>query len=250
MAHFIFMFSTAHKHFVSLNVRNPPLQFEFSPETDVQVRARLYLFGGSAFNVDVVSSRTNEDPARLADTLMHVLSGLYDAVGLSIGKAHHITYEGFINLDSGASAQIVVGLPAFSTDIAAAGLELHDWISLCMGSPELRAALRDIRLAMETPGEAAVHCYRAIERIRQNFAKNNDRKRSWESLAAALNVKRSWLDSYTAHATAVRHGELVELTNVERDACLLQAATVVIRFAAFLKSGSIDLTGPRFPLLS
>ncbi len=250
MARYIFVFSTVHRHFVSLDVQNPPLRFAFSAEDGVNLTASLFLFGGSCFNVEVESSRAQEDPGKLANQLMHIMSGLWDALGLSVGKPHSLTFEGFINLDTRASGQLTPALPSFATLIEAAGLQINDWVSVSVGSPQLRAALRDIRLAMETPGEAAVHCYRAIERIRQHFARTVDRKRSWQSLADALNVERTWLDSYTTNATAVRHGELIELQNAERDACLEQAAVVVIRFAAFIKGGNRNLTPPQFPLLS
>ena len=69
-------------------------------------------------------------------------------------------------------------------------------------------------------------------------------------MAAALNVERSWLDSYTANATAVRHGELIELPVIDRNKCLSQAAEVVIRFTAYLKAGKTGLTVPQFPILS
>lgn len=107
-----------------------------------------------------------------------------------------------------------------------------------------------MRLAMQTPGEVAVHCYRAIERVRQSFAIVGTRKESWATLARELNVESSWLDSYTANAAAVRHGELIELPTIERDKCLSQAATVVIRYTAYLKGGNAALTAPQFPLLS
>jgi hypothetical protein len=250
MAKYIFVFSTAHRHFVSLNVENPPLRFSFSDEANVNLTASLFLFGGNSFNVEVESNRSQEDPGRLANQLMHIMSGLWDALGLSVGKPHNLTFEGFINLDNKQSGQLTPALPTFAALIDAAGLSPHDWISLSVSSPQLRAALRDIRLAMETPGEAAVHCYRAIERIRQYFARTVDRKHSWQSLADALNVQRTWLDSYTTNATAVRHGELIELDNPHRDACFEQAASVVIRFAAFIKGGHANLTAPRFQLLS
>jgi hypothetical protein len=244
------MFTTVHRHFVSIDVRDPPLRFAISTDGNVEVMASLYLFGGSAFNVEVESPRPQEDIGTLANLLMHAMSGLWDALGLSVGKAHTVTLEGFINLNTKESGQIITGLPTFSALIADAGLQIQDWISLSVSSPQIRAALRDIRLAMQTPGEAAVHCYRAIERIRQYFATNVDRRRSWQVLADALNVERSWLDSYTANATAVRHGELLELNNALRDACINQAATVVVRFTAFKKGGDVNLADPQFPLLS
>jgi len=250
MAAYVFLFTTDHRRTVNLDVKDPPLRFSI-PYDDQLLKASLLLYGTTAFNVEVACQREIEDIGRLADILIHTMSGLYDAIGLSVGGALEVRLAGFWNSNSGKCGAVSFSLPNFSEEIAAAGLGVQDWVSIAVSSPQLRAALRDIRIAMETPVDTAVHCYRAIERIRQVFSKSKGRKESWELLATALNIHRTWLDSYTAHATAARHGELVSLkTSRERDDCLSQSAVVVIRFAAYLKGGSQNLGPPQFAQLS
>jgi hypothetical protein len=249
MTKYVFLFTTDHRKIVNLEVKDPPLQFSI-PFDNAVLKASMFLYGTTAFNVEVTSEREINDMGGLANVLHHTISGLYDAIGLSTGSALEVRIEGFWEVRSGQCGKVSFSLPTFAKEITAAGLLPHDWISVVTSSPQLRASLRDIRLAMETPIDTAVHCYRAIERVRQFFATDKNRKQSWQSLATALNVERSWLDSYTAHATAVRHGELVALEIKERDDCLSQAAIVIIRFAAYLKGGGSDLTAPKFPLLS
>jgi hypothetical protein len=209
------------------------------------------LFGAPSFVVEVVSNRDVADISRLADIVSHTLAGLYDSVGLSMGRPLAVKLEGFSTVGSKTFGKIVPGLPTFAEAIQLAGLTINDWVNLCVGNPQIRAGLRDIRLGMQTPGEAAVHCFRAIERIRQSFSnKGGDRKETWERLRDSLNINRSWLDTYTAHATAVRHGELVELGLEERNKCFAQAATVIIRFAAYVRDGRRALPTTPFPLLT
>jgi hypothetical protein len=121
----------------------------------------------------------------------------------------------------------------------------------CAWKPCVEAALRDIRLGMQTPGEAALHCYRAIERVKRSFSTDtDDRIQAWGRLREALNLDRTWLDTYTAHATALRHGEIVELDLEHRNRCFAQAVTVVIRYAAYLKGGNQTLPAATFPVLT
>jgi hypothetical protein len=212
---------------------------------------KFWWFGSPSFTVEVVTGKEIENIGSLADIIGHTIAGLYDSVGLSTGRPCAVKLEGFSIVGSKTFGKLIDGLPAFDVAIKAAGLGLHDWVSLCVGSPQLRAALRDVRLGMQTPGEAAVHCFRAIERIRQSFStKVEDRDESWEQLRGNLNLSRSWLNTYTKHAKAVRHGELIELELEERNKCFAQAATVIIRFAAYLKDGRQALSAYTFPFLN
>lgn len=235
---------------LSVDVANPPLEFNV-PYNGHNLTMKLYLWGTRYFNVEIISELENDDIGALADLLSHVLSGLYDSMGLVTGQPQQIHIDGFCLVGTRSFAQMNLGIPSFGREVEAAGLNLQDWTSLVVGSPQLRAAIRDIRLAMQTPGEAAVHCFRSIERIRQAFSvKATDRKQTWSLLAEALNLRRSWLDTYTSHATAVRHGELVELNLEERNRCFAQAAQVVIRYAVYLKTGKLKLSAPKFPELA
>jgi len=250
MPTFVFLCSTDNREFVKFDVADPPLQISFPLDGDT-FTMKFWLFGCPSFTVEVSCVQEVTDVGRLADVLTHTIAGLYDSVGLSAGRALSVKLEGYSVVGSKSFAKFTLGLPAFEDAIRSAGLSLHDWVGICVSSPPLRAGLRDVRLAMQTPGEAAAHCFRAIERIRQSFSTSpGDRKETWNRLRTALNISRSWLDTYTAHATAVRHGELVELPLAERNKCFAQAATVIIRFAAYLKAGKTSLEDSAFPLLS
>jgi hypothetical protein len=241
--------SSDNREFINFEVADPPLQITF-PFDNNNLTMKLFWFGSPSFMVEVDSDQDVADIGRLADIVTHTLAGLYDAVGLSTGRPCAVRLEGISVAGSRIFAKFTLGLPNFSDAIMAAGLSLHDWISLCVGSPQLRAGLRDLRLGMQTPGEAAVHCFRAIERIRQSFiTEDNNRKKTWDRLRESLNINRSWLDTYIAHATAVRHGELIELQLEDRNRCFAQAATVIIRYAAYLKGGKEVLSASVFPVL-
>jgi hypothetical protein len=250
MPTYTFLCSTDNRKSLNFEVANPPLQLQFLVEGN-GVTMNIFWFGCSSFNVEIVSDRDIQDMGSLADIVDHTIAGLYDSCGLLSGSPFTARIEGFSVAGSTRFSQISQAIPNFAESIGEAGLTIHDWVSLAAGSPQLRASLRDIRLGMQTPGEAAVHCFRAIERIRQAFYSDaRDRRRTWGYLRSALNIQRSWLDTYTAHATAVRHGELIELRLNDRNKCFTQAATVVIRYAAYLKGGRIALTEPMFPLLT
>ena len=249
MPTYMFLCSANSREFVTLNVTHPPLQLAV-PFDGKNLTIRLFFFGSPNFTVEVTSDEEIQDLGQVADILGHVLAGIYDSVGLSEGMPCSVRIEGVSVVGSRTFASITLALPSFRDEIKTAGLELHDWITLCVKNPQLRAALRDVRLGMQTPGEAAVHCFRAVERIRQAFStKSGDRSKTWGRLREALNVQRDWLDTYTANATAVRHGELVELPLDERNRCFAQAATVVIRYAAYLKLGQSNLPIATFPSL-
>jgi hypothetical protein len=250
MPSYIFLCTSERREFVRFDVLDPPLEFSVPLPNSDTLRIRLFLYGGSSFTVEATCG-SSPDISAIADIVRHVLAGLYDSAGLSEGVPSTIRLEGFSEAGSRKFAQLSQALPRFADTIRSAGLQLNDWMVLSVGSPQLRAALRDIRLAMQTPGEAAVHCFRAIERVRQAFSTSSgDRKATWDRLREALNVSRAWLDTYTAHATAVRHGELLELPLEERNRCFAQAATVVIRYAAYLKRGKNNLPSSTFPLLT
>jgi hypothetical protein len=251
MATYVLQFTTDHRKTVNFDVQNPPLRFNIMYE-GMELTASLILYGTVAFNVEVTSQHDVGDLGKLGDVVQAVMAGLYDSVGLSIGAPLEVRLAGVWEVSTGRSGPFTVALPTFDSEIANAGLNTNDWISIGVNSPQLRAALQDIRLAMQTPGEVPAHCYRAIERIRQVFsaAGEEGRNPSWARLRTALNMEKSWLNSYRSHAEAARHGELVLLTREERDACLRQAATVVIRFAAYLKANGVNLSAPVFPLLT
>lgn len=234
---------------INWNISDPPLEIDL-PFKDQLLRLRLFMYNNPAMMVAVEASHPIRDIGDLGGALSHTLWGLWDAVGLSMGQPISITVDGFAEVGSRAFAKYSWLIPKFEQIIEDAGLSPNDWISLCVKSPYIRAALRDLRFAMSAPDDAAVHCFRAIERIRFTFENSNiSRKASWGALRTALNVSRPWLSTYVDHATATRHGEVRPLTLDERTACIVQAGTLLVRFAAYLANGSHSLAVDRFPVL-
>ncbi len=235
---------------VNLEVENPPIEL-IVPFDGQLLNVKIFMFGSQGFHLEVTSDELLTDIGRVAGTLGNAMSGFYDALGLSVGNPLTVRLDGYQLVGSRIFAKVSQSLPQFSEAIRQAGIKPHDWISLALQSEHLTAALRDIRLAMQTPNEAAIHCYRAIERVRHAFSHGErDRSIAWARLREALCLERSWLDTYASHATAVRHGELTSLTVEERNRCLTQAATVAIRYAAYLKGGNQNLSTVTFPLLA
>jgi hypothetical protein len=235
---------------ITFDVRNPPLTLSILLN-GMPLDVKILMFGTPAFYLHVTCEHPLTDISTVAGALGDALSGLYDAMGLSMGVALSVKLDGFQLVGSNTFARISTSLPKFDVAIAQAGLDVNDWVVLSIQSKHLTAALRDLRLAMQTSADVATHCYRAIERIRHAFSNGErDRSPSWERLRDALSLERAWLNTYADHATAVRHGEIMALSIEERDRCLTQAATVAIRYAAYLKGGEQNLPRSRFPLLT
>jgi hypothetical protein len=67
------------------------------------------------------------------------------------------------------------------------------YFSEAVQNPSFRHALADVRQAHLVDDDAAFHCYRAIEGLRQSFvlsgeSEKTDKVKSWERLRSALNV--------------------------------------------------------------
>jgi hypothetical protein len=235
---------------IMLEVADPPLTIAVVIN-GMPLEVKIIMFGTPAFYLHVTSEHPLTDIPFVAGILGNAMSGLYDALGLATGVPLSVKLDGFQLVGTNTFANFSPSLPRFGEAISQAGLNPHDWVALAVQSEHLTAALRDLRIAMQTSADVATHCYRAIERIRHAFSRGEpDRSPSWGRLREALRLDRSWLDTYSVHATAVRHGELMALTLEERDKCLTQAATVAIRYAVYLKSGSLNLSPLAFPLLT
>jgi hypothetical protein len=242
--------TTSANQTIMLEVSDPPLRLALNIN-GMPLEVKIIMFGVPAFYLHVTSEQPLTDIPFVAGVLGNAMSGLYDALGLSTGIPLSVKLDGFQLVGSNTFASFSPSLPRFGEAISEAGLNPPDWVMRALQSEHLTAALRDLRLAMQTSADVATHCYRAIERVRHAFSRGErDRGPSWGRLREALCLDRSWLDTYADYATAVRHGALMALTLEERDKCLTQAATVAIRYAVYLKGGAQNLSPPAFPLLT
>ena len=101
--------------------------------------------------------------------------------------------------------QVNNDFPEFSKMVEKAGLE-----------PALYVALANFREAIRVPHETSLHCYRAIEAIRQTFVPQGadkdsraGRNASWLAMRRALNLLETTLREPEDLATSLRHGEVV-----------------------------------------
>jgi len=96
-----------------------------------------------------------------------------------------------------------------------------------------RNALMDLRLAILEPALAPYFSYRAAESIRQYFVPDRGAKprESWDAMHAALGTSRSEL--FEDPATAVRHGELMDIKNEQGTAYLQSASRILEAFIAY-----------------
>ncbi|WP_078292866.1 hypothetical protein [Mycobacterium sp. D16R24] len=78
-------------------------------------------------------------------------------------------------------------------------------------NPPFRHALADVRQAQRLDDDAAFHCYRAIESLRQTFvlpkdSEKTDKAKSWDRLRSALGVTKEQVGEIAVAAQARRHG--------------------------------------------
>lgn len=127
---------------------------------------------------------------------------------------------------------------------AGEALAVEEIIDLQAGCFPLQNALSDLRQASWSPEDAAFHCSRSIEAIRQHFVLAEDQGEtslSWGRMRSALRFERSWVD-WLARGVVVqsRHGDLSNVASVRNDKALLCAWWIVHRFCLFLRDGRLD----------
>jgi hypothetical protein len=116
-------------------------------------------------------------------------------------------------------------------------------------SPNISAALEDLRKAIREPGDTCVNCYRAVESIRQEYLgegpeSSSARQRSWARLREVTGVEESELRWLEKLATPRRHGRPVDLSHADREHALRLARRVVEQYCL---SGQADRLGAGSP---
>lgn len=101
--------------------------------------------------------------------------------------------------------------------------------------PQVGAALADINLALLDPSSTSELSYRAIESIRQVYARESPSKSaSWSGLREGTGVSQEDLVWLERRATPRRHGELADETEADRRRALQLARQVVMGHLARL----------------
>lgn len=104
----------------------------------------------------------------------------------------------------------------------------------------LARAVRDINSAVRDAGDAAFHCYRAVESVKEyfqitRFAGDESKKDpAWQETWQALEIDKSILGDMKKSADKVRHGGTVAPNLQAQEKWIAAASLVVQRFAIFL----------------
>lgn len=183
-----------------------------------------------------------EDVATLRNEIVSLVQGCLDGmafhlaaslrvevVSLVIDGTHlvHFTTQWPDLLEGPLRAQIPEG-------------ELQPFFQAALTEPLARAALADLRSAIEMPDDTSFLAYRALESVRQWFLavgaedEENARKQSWAKMRSELGVGEKECRRLASLAAVRRHGGVQPPTASERLEALRFARQVVAQFVAYL----------------
>lgn len=95
----------------------------------------------------------------------------------------------------------------------------------------LQQAFADFRLAMEHPIDTGFFCFRAVESLRQFFDDGGSDSESWDRLRSNLDVDRETIEeNIQAYASDRRHGDVIEITEDERNQALQATWDIIYSF--------------------
>ena len=247
----------------------PPIELQLLPTNiqllDVVLRATAEIaIVNSQIVVRVVSD--SEELESIGDHMELLVQALVDALGYVRGQAYiaHLTAASIEKDGQVASTPFLVGVmsPEHIVSQPIETFDASDLINLMRHSPEdmgqieqssilrsnqLRLAVANVREAMHSPHNTALLCYRAIENIRQCYAKFDengeelDRKLSWKNMREALRIEESYFDGIRMASVSQRHGLSTYMSGQDRIEAVKRTRTVIDRFIVLLKSGFTSL---------
>ena len=113
--------------------------------------------------------------------------------------------------------------------------------------PVIMRASFELRNSIKYPDYTALHCYLALDAIRNHFDSSND-KNGWELLRLNLNIKRDSIEKFKDAADCQRHGKNKSQDWNDRRIAMQTGWEVLHRFVAwFRQPHSLPLSDPKFP---
>ena len=205
--------------------------------------------------VSNASGGSHSDVGNYVDRLVRIL---LDAYGYIQGHAYDVFISHYIDhreLDSKNWVRpFTVGAVNLQRDLETTFEDLLHIVTLepselgdetkARAVSQLAQALADIREAIRNPHDTALHCYRAIEDIRQCYVEPGDRrgdevvtKPSWERMRGQLRFEESWIKDIASARRPQAHGDSRMLSGEERGEFVRRARVVVDRFLASMQNG-------------
>ena len=185
---------------------------------------------------------------RLARELAQIYA---DVLGFELGAALTVEVQDMLFVSpTGATLDIVPTsewpeLSGRELGAAVTADEISLNINAALASAHLRLALADLALARAREADAAFHCGRALEHVRQWVAERNqvtglDKAAAWELMRNTLGLKRDDLQAITQESTAPRHGEVKEVSRDDQLEWLIATRDVIRKAIALHGAGNTD----------
>lgn len=159
-----------------------------------------------------------------------------------------------INNDDPSFAQTFgVRLEITGEDLEQRARQFSDLAPIIAYSPYVPLALSDLRLAIKSPIDTAVYCYRAFESILHDFEVGPDSggkgKYDIKRMGKELNIgSAKKLKTYLGkHAGARRHGDAVVISWEERRDVMKRVWFLMDRYLEYLKRARTPLPKTEFP---
>lgn len=227
-----------------------PFSKTFKREDGTKVFDAVVELHDSNFTVRLSDVDPNLSKGTLVVAVHDIVRGLVDAVGFRNLYGFEIEIETATD-GPGVEFEVGTGIEDPAVDASADPVSVTQLIGLVFagGGIQLRLALADFRRALRATGDAPFYCYRAVEAVAQHFRDKHrvSKAAAWSVMHEHLNTSRGFISPMKSLADAPRHGELPEISGLEKIECAKRTRVVLERFATYLRRGASPLSAKEFP---
>jgi hypothetical protein len=226
-------------------VELPPLRYIISgrivPErTLVTIQgltvARFHFSGGEGFaeisiqssqvTLKIFSIEIHFSTFEIVSIAKQLISSITDHVGFRMVGSYNFALDQLTTIQTGDIELLSVLEPNFDSKFVngMSFISSSEFDPFCtpletISDPFVRMALEELQIALLRPSLTPMHCYFAIEFIRERHIGIGD-KQKWISLRDSLNVSRDCIDYIRKFAQDQKHGKAIMLDGIERTTCI------------------------------
>ena len=172
------------------------------------------------------------------NTLLPRIEAVVDAYGFLTGGGYGVELTKLVDTEKG----VVFEFPTYLNILPRAESyeELYNKFKLVYELTRheegayFQKCLAELRKSLRYPYDSPVHCFKAVEAIRQiygrrlNLDPKNERNKAWNALRQDLNIEKSTIqEKIQKHSDPIRHGEIREFSQEERTELLKETWKVV-----------------------
>ncbi len=216
-----------------------------------EVTQDLYHFGGErigSFSVQVKASEITavlevennpfDEYESCGNSLLPRIEAIIDAYGFLTGGGYGVELTKLV--DSGKG--VVFEFPTYlnilprveSFNDLESKFKLVFELTRYEEGAYFQKCLAEMRKALRYPYESPVHCFKAVEAIRQiygrrlNLDAKNNRSKAWNALREDLSIEKSTIqEKIQKYSDPIRHGEIQEFSQEERTELLRETWKIV-----------------------